>query len=113
VHERKQARLILASVLRGVVAQRLVPRADGRGRVPAVEVLTNYERMVETIADEAKVGAIQELLDEGSFHGCQSFDQAILKLYTDGTVEFNDAVAHATDPTDFKVAVQAMGVRSA
>ena len=113
VHERKQARLILAAVLRGVVAQRLVPRADGRGRVPAVEVLTNYERMFESIADEERSSRIQELIVEGSFHGCQSFDQALLKLYEDGVVEFHDAVANATDPTDLKLAAQAMGVRSA
>ena len=113
VHERKQARLILAAVLRGVVAQRLVPRADGGGRIPAVEVLTNYERMVETIADEEKAGAIHELIVEGSFHGCQSFDQALLNLYNDGDIEFADAVAQATDATDFKLAAQALGLRSA
>mgnify|MGYP001819039764 CR=1 FL=1 len=113
VHERKQARLILASVLRGVVAQRLVPRADGRGRIPAVEVLTNYERMYEAIADEEQAPRVQELLNDGSFHGCQSFDQALLKLYEDGVVEFHDAVANATDPTDLKLAAQAMGLRSA
>jgi twitching motility protein PilT len=113
VHERKQSRLILAAVLRGVVAQRLVPRADGHGRVPAVEVLTNYERMFEAIADEERSSRIQELIVEGSFHGCKSFDQALLKLYEDGVIEFHDAVANATDPTGLKLAVQAMGVRSA
>ena len=113
IHERKQARLILAAVLRGVIAQRLVPRADGRGRVPAVEVLTNYERMFEAIADEEDSARVQELINEGSFHGCQTFDQALLKLHTDGVVEFHDAVANATDPTDLKLAAQAMGVRSA
>jgi len=113
IHERKQARLILAAVLRGVVAQRLVPRADGRGRIPAVEVLTNYERMFESIADEEMSSRIQELIVEGSFHGSQSFDQALLKLYVDGVIEFHDAVANATDPTDVKLAAQEMGVRSA
>ena len=100
-------------MLRGVVAQRLVPRADGRGRIPAVEVLTNYERMYEAIADEEQAPRVQELLNDGSFHGCQSFDQALLKLYEDGVVEFHDAVANATDPTDLKLAAQAMGLRSA
>jgi len=108
--QQKQARFMLASVLKGVLSHRLVPRADGKGRAVAVESLTINERTYERILDEGQTHLVLDAIVDGSFYGMQSFDQALITLYQKRIVTFEDAMAHATDPSDFKLAAQAMGL---
>jgi len=112
-HEERQVRQILAGSLKGVVSQRLLPKTDGKGRVPAVEVLVNNERVFERIVQADQTHTLVDVIADGDYYGMQSFDQSILALYQAGDVTFQDALAHASDPTDFKLAAQNLGLLSA
>ena len=111
--QQKPARFMLASVLKGVLSHRLVPRADGHGRAVALESMTINERTYERIIDPDQTHLLLDAIVDGSFYGMQSFDQALIKLYQKRVVTFEDAMAHATDPSDFKLAAQAMGLSTA
>ena len=108
-HQR-QVRLLLAGSLRGIVSQRLVPKADGTGRVPAVEVLVNTERIAERIADPERTHEIPDVIAEGDFYGMETFDQSILRLVSKGVVSMTEAMRHATKPADLKLRAQQMGI---
>ena len=97
----RQARMSLAGTLRGIVSQRLVARADGRGRVPAVEALINTGRVAERIADPEQTSTIPDVIAEGDFYGMQTFDQALVKLTKEGLVAEDEARRAATNPHDF------------
>ena len=112
-YQRHQVRQILSTTLKGVVSQQLIPRVDGDGRVAAVEVLVNTERVAEKLKNEESTPSIAVDVAEGDFFGMRTYDQAILALYTAGTVSFEDALSHATSTTDFKVAAQTRGAMSA
>jgi len=112
-YRRQQVRQLLATTLKGIISQQLLPRADETGRVAAVEVLVNTERIAEKLKDEERTASIVEDIAEGEFFGMRSYDQAILTLYARGDVSFEDALSHATSTTDFKVAAQSRGVLSA
>jgi twitching motility protein PilT len=99
-------RQILAGVLRGVVSQRLLPRADG-GRVAAVEVLVNTARIADLIREPEKTEGITEALEEGGYHGMQSFAQHLVRLVVDGVVELETAASAASNRHDFEIAVEA------
>lgn len=109
----QQIRLMLAASLTAVLSQRLIPRSDGNGRVPALELLVNTERVAERIIDPTQTHTLPEVVAEGAYYGMQSFDQAILQLYVDGVVSFQDALAHASNPTDFKLQAQTTGLMTA
>lgn len=110
-HRRSQVRSQLAAVLRGVVSQRLLSHADGQGRVPATEILVNNERVAAKIADpDADVPPLLQLMVEGEYHGMMSFDQSLLALYQKGQIDFQEAMANATDAQDLKLAAHAMGL---
>jgi twitching motility protein PilT len=98
-------RQVLASVLRGVVSQRLLPKVGG-GRVAAVEVLINTARIADLIREPDKTDGITEALEEGAFHGMQSFAQHLVQLVLDDLVELDVAAAAATNRHDFEIAVQ-------
>jgi twitching motility protein PilT len=112
-YQQKQVRLLIAGTLRGVVSMRLLDRSDGHGRVPAVEVLTMNARVFDRIVDEKSTHTLADVIREGEFYGMQSFDQAILELYRRGTVTYEDALASASNPHDFRVKVEQMGLVSA
>lgn len=103
----------LASAVKAVVSLRLLNRADGQGRVPAAEVMVNVDRVRDAIAGAPNAPSLRELIADGAYFGMQTFDQALLKLQQQNLISFQDALASASDPTDFKAAVQAMGLRSA
>ena len=102
----RQARYSLGSSLRGTVSQRLVPRRDGKGRVPAVEILVNTGRVHERILDPDATASINEVMAEGEFYGMQTFDQALVRLVYDGLVSEEDARDAATNPHDFSLALR-------
>ena len=105
-HQQQKIRNTLATNLKGIVSQQLIPRADGKGRVAAVEVLVNTERVAARIADPELLDEIVEDIAEGDFFGMRSYDQAIFKLYENGDISFEAATSHAASVTDFKAAAQ-------
>ena len=113
-HQHRQVRLSLATSLRGVVSQRLLARADGQGRVPAVEVLRNTGRIGERIVDPDLGGdTIADIIADGSFYGMQTFDQSLLELHRTGLVSARDALAAATSAHDLRLAMQRAGLLAA
>ena len=101
-HQQVQARLQLCSVIKGVISQRLVPRADGMGMVPAVEILVSTARVRELIADVNRTREIHEAIATGRDpYGMISFDQSLTELVNNRFVTYEDAVAASTNPDDF------------
>ncbi len=112
-HQRDQARLILASVIRGVVSQRLIPRADGLGMVPAVEVLIASARVKEYIADQQKTRDLHDVIAQGNTsYGMQTFDQSIFSLFKQGLVSLEEALRWASNVDEFKLKVQGVSTTS-
>jgi twitching motility protein PilT len=107
--QQQQVRASLAGALRGIVSQRLLERIDGRGRIPAVEILLNTGRVTERILDPETTKDLPEIIAEGEFDGMQTFDQALLKLVQAGLVADEDARAVATNPHDLGLALRGAG----
>ena len=101
-HRQRQARASLASTLRGIVSQRLLPRAGGRGRVPAVEVLVVNTRVRERVADPARLAELDDEMTHGDLYGMQTLDQSLVHLYRNGLVERDDAIAHANASSEMR-----------
>ena len=108
--EQAQARHALVSVLRGVINQRLLERADGKGRTPAVEVLVGTTKVVDCIADPVRMHDLAQVLNEGQYHGMQTLDQALVELVRDGMVSLRDALAASANPEDLRIALGHAGV---
>ena len=100
-HQQKEVRTSFAGSLRGIVSQRLVVRSDGKGRVPAVEVLVNTGRVFDRIVDPATTDQIVDVIAEGEFYGMQTFDQSLVKLVKEDLVGEEEARRAATNPHDF------------
>ncbi len=96
----------LASVLVGVVSQRLIRRKDNRGRVPAVEVLVCNQRVKDMIADPARTANLAQVIDEGEAYGMQTFDQSLMKLFRDGFITRDEAIANCSNKHDFQLRLQ-------
>jgi twitching motility protein PilT len=110
--QQREVRTSFAGALRGVLSQRLVPRADGKGRVPAVEVLIATGRVYDRIVDPSATIEIRDVIGDGSFYGMQTFDQALVKLVQDGLVSEEDARRASTNPHDFVLALRGTMVRT-
>jgi twitching motility protein PilT len=111
-HQREQIRIVLSSVLKGIISQRLVPRADGNGLVPAVEIMVNTALVRDIIKDPTR--SPRELTDaiaKGHIsYGTQTFDQSLMSLYRLSLITYEEALAQATNPDDF--ALQVSGITS-
>jgi twitching motility protein PilT len=106
-HQQKQIRLQLASVLRAVVSQRLMPRSGHKGRVAAVEVLSTTAFIRDCIVDKEKTHLIHTAIAQGtSQYGMQTFDQSIFGLYQQGYVTLDEALRWASNVDEFKLKVQ-------
>ena len=101
-HRQRQARASLAATLRGIVSQRLLPRAGGRGRVPATEVLVVNARVRDRIADPARLAELEHEMTHGDLYGMQTFDQSLVQLYRNGLVASDDALAHANSASEMR-----------
>jgi twitching motility protein PilT len=111
-HQHQEVRMILATALQAVVSLRLVPKSDGRGRVPAAEVLINTATVADNIRDIEKALHIPDLIAQGSTsYGMQSFDQSLMKWYKDGAISYESALFYSTNPNEF--ALRISGVDSA
>ncbi len=106
-HQQDQVRVQLASVLVGAISQRLVPRADGKGRIPAVEVLMNTARVRELIVDPLRTREIRDAIVEGKHpYGMLSFDQCLTDLVHEGQVTYEAAAQNATNADEFALHFQ-------
>jgi len=111
--QQREVRSSFAGALRGIVSQRLAPRADGKGRVPAVEVLIANGRVYDRIVDPAATIEIRDVIAEGEYYGMQTFDQALVKLVNEGLVTEEEARRASTNPHDFALALRGTMVRTA
>src|SRR5437762_3735512 len=110
-HQQKQIRLQLAAVLKAVVSLRLLPRADGLGRVPAVEVLITTNYIKDCIENKDKTKYIHDAIKAGtSQYGMQTFDQSLFQLYKSGLITLEEAIRRSTNPNEFKLRIQ--GIQS-
>ena len=107
-HQHGQARSMIAGTIKGVISQRLVPAADG-GRVAACEILRMTGRVRDMIIDPSQTGRLPEVIASGGYYGMQTFDQALFGHVKAGRVTFEDAMAVASSPHDFKLLMQADG----
>jgi twitching motility protein PilT len=112
-HQQRQVRLQLASVLKAAISQRLMPRADGLGRVPAVEVMVSTAFIRDCIVDKDKTPTIHNAIASGtSQYGMQTFDQSIFALYQQGFVTLEEALRWASNVDEFKLKVQGIATTS-
>jgi twitching motility protein PilT len=112
-HQQKQVRLQLASVLKAVISQRLLPRADGKGRCPAVEVMISTAFIRDCIVDKEKTHLIPGAIASGtSQYGMQTFDQSIFGLYSQRLVTYDEALRWASNVDEFKLKVQGIATTS-
>jgi twitching motility protein PilT len=104
--------MLLATALQGVISLRLVPRADGRGRVPGCEVLINTAAVADNMRDIEKALNIPDLIAEGTVsYGMQSFDQSLMKWFKEGMISYESALFYSSNPSEF--ALRVSGVDSA
>jgi twitching motility protein PilT len=106
-HQQKQIRIQLAQVLQAVISLRLVPRSDGTGRVPAVEVLIATSYVRECIENKERTKYIREQIALGtSQYGMQTFDQSLYQLYKSGLISLDEALRRASNPDEFRLKIQ-------
>ncbi len=103
-HQHDEVRLSMASNLRAVVCQRLVPRVDGQGRVPAVEAMINTPTIKDYILNQDKTPMIQQAMAEGfSQYRMQTFDQSVLGLLRDGLISEEEALKNCNNPNELSL----------
>jgi twitching motility protein PilT len=107
--QQQQARAMLAGTIKGIVSQRLVPRADGCGRTAIAEVLTMTGRVHDLILDPERTGQLTDVIAEGEYYGMQTFDQALYAAVRSGEVSMQVALRFATRPHDLKLLIGAEG----
>ncbi len=111
--QQKQIRIQLSSILKAVISQRLVPRADGKGRVPAVEILLNTARVKEYIEDKDRTRKIREAIAQGYVsYGMQTFDQSLMALLKENLITLDEAMRQASNPDDFALRVRGISSTS-
>jgi twitching motility protein PilT len=112
-YQQKQIRLQLSSILKAVISQRLVPRADGKGRVPALEIMISTARIRECIADKDRTKEINDAISKGfTTYGMQTFDQGLMQLVKQELITYEEALKHVTNPDDFALRFRGIGSTS-
>ncbi|WP_026841610.1 type IV pilus twitching motility protein PilT [Citrifermentans bremense] len=112
-YHQRQVRMQLSGILKGVISQRLVPRADGKGRVPAVEVLIGTARIRDCIDDKEKTKQIPEAIAQGfTTYGMQTFDQSLMQLMTKNLITYEEAMRQSSNPDDFALKVSGISSTS-
>jgi twitching motility protein PilT len=111
-HQHQEVRMLLSTALQAIVSLRLVPRADGRGRIPAAEVLINTAAVADNMRDIEKALHIPDLIAQGAVsYGMQTFDQSLMRWFKDGLISYESALFYSTNPNEF--ALRVSGVDSA
>ena len=111
-HLQQQARVMLASTLKGAISQRLIPRINGVGRVAAAEIMVATGRVKDLILQPEETGKITEVIAEGAYYGMRTFDQDLLDHVLAGRVSVDVAMETASRPHDFKLMLEAGGQRA-
>ncbi|MFL5893477.1 MAG: type IV pilus twitching motility protein PilT [Thermoleophilaceae bacterium] len=111
-HMQAQVRSMLAGTLRAIISQRLVPTADGEGRVPACEVLRGSARVQAMLLNPEELMNIHDAIADGGYYGMQTFDQALLYFVQNGQVSLDDALPLASRPHDFRLLLETGGQRA-
>jgi len=106
--EQNRIRMSLASVLEGVISQRLIPNKRG-GRVAGIEILRKTARIEQLIAENRDAEIPDALFDGKEIYGTQTFDQALLDLVRKGEITNEVALEYATNPADLKLKMQGVG----
>jgi len=111
-HQR-QVRMQLSGILKGVVSQRLVPRCDAKGRVPAVEIMIGTARIRDCIDDKEKTKQIPEAIAQGfTSYGMQTFDQSLMQLLTQKLISYEEALRQSSNPDDFALKISGISSTS-
>ncbi|MDQ7038938.1 MAG: PilT/PilU family type 4a pilus ATPase [Aquificota bacterium] len=101
---REQIRQMLAGTLVAVFSQRLLPRADRKGAIPAVEIMINTGAIKEALMDPNRIDEIPELIAKGkAAYGTQTFDQHLEELYRQGLIDYHTAILYASKPSDLEL----------
>jgi twitching motility protein PilT len=112
-HQQAQVRLQIASVIKGIISQRLVPRADGKGRVPAAEILVSTARIRECIGDKDRTKEIPDAISKGyTTYGMQTFDQSLMAFVKQGLVTYEEALRNVSNPDDFALRFKGVSATS-
>jgi twitching motility protein PilU len=107
--ERRQQLLMDLSLnVRAFVAQRLIPRRDARGRVPAVEIMLNSP-LISDMIFKGDVSGIKDLMKRSGELGMQTFDQSLFELYESGLVSYEDALRNADSINDLRLQIKLHG----
>ena len=109
-HQQSQIRVALAGTIKGTLCQRLVPTADGAGRVAAIEIMVANGRIQQCIIDPQLTSEVHEIIADGEYYGMQTFDQALIKLLEAGRIDMRGAMSAASRPHDLKVMLQQRGL---
>jgi twitching motility protein PilT len=105
-HQHDEIRHLLSTALQAVISLRLVPRKDGRGRVPAAEVLINTAAVADNVRDLSRQLSIPDLIAEGSVqYGMQTFDQSLFQWYQQGIISYESAIFYSSNPSEFALKV--------
>ncbi len=105
-YHQRQVRIQLASIIKAVISQRLVPKIDGKGRVPAVEVLLASARVRECIDDKDKTKQLNDAIAQGYVtYGMQTFDQSLMRLFSNKLISYEEAIRQSSNPDDFALKV--------
>ena len=105
-YQQKQIRIQLASVISAVISQRLIVRADKKGRLPSVEIMIGTETIKECIANEDKTASIRDFIKSGNIqYEMQTFDQSLYNFYKQGLITYEDALAESTSPNDLALLI--------
>jgi twitching motility protein PilT len=112
-HQHQEIRYLLASTLQSVICQRLIPRADAPGRIPAVEIMITTGTIRDCLVSADKTPLIQQAMREGvTQHQMQTFDQALMKLYQDGRISLEDALRASSNPHEFTLRLKGIQATS-
>jgi twitching motility protein PilT len=112
-YHQRQVRMQLSAVIKGVISQRLVPKIDGKGRVPAVEVMIGTARIKDCIDDKDKTKQIPDAISQGfTTYGMQTFDQSLMQLYSTKLISFEEALRQSTNPDDFRLKISGISSTS-
>lgn len=112
-YHQRQVRIQLASIIKGVISQRLVPKSDGKGRVPAVEIMLASARVKECIDDKDKTKQLNDAISQGFVsYGMQTFDQSLMRLYSSKLITYEEALRQSSNPDDFALKVSGISSTS-
>jgi twitching motility protein PilT len=112
-HQHDEIRLSMSANLRAVISQRLIPRLDGAGRVPGVEVMVSTPTLREYILNPEKTPFIHQVVAEGvTQYGMQTFDQSVLQLLRTGLISEEEALKNCNNPNELSLKLKGISATS-